>query len=788
MISSILLGNSDWRVKRRKSKKTKRPWNSIGYLTLLSQEVKINTNLIIIMNTRQMLKYQCQYLACTFSLVSNSTDFSIFKAFLSRRKSKYFKFVCFFILILKYLAIFVKTKTSLIKKALQQLERQVKYADKLTSFLVIMWLLLFACAHFNALKAADEKMDSIMQTDSINHSVFDSIFNMSLDVLYSNPDSSRIIAYKAIEQASIDSGVNLIRALNLLGATHNLQSNFTKALDIYQDALKLSNKLKDTLRTANIYNNIAVTNLKIGNYQIALDYLHEAMVYYQAIGDVKSRNKTLSNIGLLYMDINNYEKAGQHFYESLQNYEKVHDSIGIANAFANLGILYHNMNNTDSALYYMDKSIELNKKLKNFYGLCVALGGQASLYLSNNNYDLAIKKNQQSLKIAKQIHHSYQTAMAHLGLAEAYAKSGLRTEGRIYADSAMEIAEQQGNKKLQLEAHKLYSLLFELSKSYDKSLEHYKKFITLEKELINQTKLHEIYNLEIEYLNQSKEIQQLEIQRQELLISRKNNTIIFIMVAFVLFMAGSYLFYLNNNHRRKANHQKAIMALNEKKSRAAIEAEIRERERIGQDIHDGLGQMLSVARLNISTLQQKANLSEGQKIQLLSTTLHSVDEAFYELRNISHNLAPSVLSSKGFIGALRDLVNQINQSKHITVYLEEYGLNGKLDGIVENTLYRAVQELVSNTIKHAGTKEIFIQIVKSEKEINLMVEDHGIGFNIELATLNPGSGLNNIRSRIENINGNLYIDSMPGRGSIISIIIPLKKSTYVKRNHKSINN
>ncbi len=287
--------------------------------------------------------------------------------------------------------------------------------------------------------------------------------------------------------------------------------------------------------------------------------------------------------------------------------------------------------------------------------------------------------------------------------------------------------------------------------------------------------MHQIYNLEIEQMSLAREIQQLEIQRQDLLLSKKNNIIIFIIVAFILIIAGLYLVHLNYKHRRNVNLQKTIVSLTEKKSRAAVEAEIQERKRIGQELHDGLGQMLTVARLNISVLQQKAFLSEQRKNELLDAVINSVDQAFYELRDISHNLAPSVLIEKGFAGALKELVDQINQSRHLKVQLEMYGLNGELDEIIENTLYRAVQELLNNAIKHAHATTFFLQIVKGEKEITLMVEDNGKGFDMDDAFIMPGGGLYNIRSRVENINGNIFIDAMKNRGTIVTIVIFLNK-------------
>ena len=114
-----------------------------------------------------------------------------------------------------------------------------------------------------------------------------------------------------------------------------------------------------------------------------------------------------------------------------------------------------------------------------------------------------------------------------------------------------------------------------------------------------------------------------------------------------------------------------------------------------------------------------------------------------------------------------------------------YGIKDALDTLIENTLYRAVQELLNNAIKHANATNFFLQIVKGDHEITLMVEDNGKGFNMDDTLIMPGGGLYNLRSRVENLNGNIFIDTMESRGTIVTIVISLnntelKNTNYVK--------
>lgn len=155
--------------------------------------------------------------------------------------------------------------------------------------------------------------------------------------------------------------------------------------------------------------------------------------------------------------------------------------------------------------------------------------------------------------------------------------------------------------------------------------------------------------------------------------------------------------------------------------------------------------------------------------------MKTIDDAFDEVRNISHNLAPSLLSERGLKGSLKSISDRVNQSTTLKMTYDTFGLNGKLDNIIENTLYRTIQEIVNNTIKHAGATKLFIQITQGDDEISLMAEDDGKGFNYEEIEKHSSYGLTHMKSRIENLNGSMFIDSNPGRGTIVNILIPVRQ-------------
>ena len=612
---------------------------------------------------------------------------------------------------------------------------------------------------------------------------FDELVVRSKDLQISNPDSSRALALEALLFRNPLETDEEIQVLNLIGVSYFIQSKYDKALDHYLKGLSLAIKEDNAQLIAFLYNNIGIVNLHTGNYTDAMKHFMKAIDYYSKANYGNTNLNAINNLGMLYAKIENYEKAQIYFDQAVEGYTADRDSIGVSIAFSNKGSMFLKKESPDSALVYLNKSIELLEKSRNKYALSLTYAEVAKTYFFIQDDERALHYYTKSKERAKEIDHLYQKSNALLGLARVYLRNQEYDLALKEATKAKELGNKLSNQKIIYESLDILSQIYEQIGDYESSLVHFRKSVYLKEGILNQSELHQIYNMEIQALSDAKEIQQLEIKRQELLLSRKNATIAFIIVAFLLAMAGLYLLYRNRQYYQLAKHQKDILELTEKKSRAAIDAEIQERKRIGQELHDGLGQMLSVARLNISALQQKQGLSEERKHELMQRAMNSVDQAFIGVRDISHNLSPAVLTEKGLPGALKDLVEQVNKSSQLQVSLETYGLNGTIDNLVENTLYRAVQELLNNAMKHAGAHVLNIQIVKNEGGITLIVEDDGKGFDLNTTICSPGGGLSNLRSRVENLNGDLFIDTVPGRGTIINIVIPIKENN----NAKSVN-
>ncbi len=605
--------------------------------------------------------------------------------------------------------------------------------------------------------------------------------------LHSNPNRARELAQHTLDTLKPWQLFIEVELLKHIGSTYALETNFAEALRYYSIALKKAEAINYEEQIADIHNNIGGTNFSIKNYKVALVHFTEAINFYEESGNEMKKAGALNNIGSLYHELGNLEKAKKSFEAAMQSKINIADTIGMTAVLNNIALIYLDMGKPAIALEYLDESIRLAYIVDNMYGLCNSYENLGRIYISINKPVDAIAAYSISRGMAIEINQPYHYAHATLGIAKAQLLLNNSQAALSLTDSVMQMATESDNLYLKNETHLVLSNIYKHIGQFKSSLEQYVLYVETSGQLLNQSIIHQIYDFELNNLSQANKLQQLEIERKELVINKKNYLLLFTIVIFILTVTGLYLIYLNHRNRQHVKLQQTIIELTEKKSHAAVKAEIQERKRIGQELHDGLGQLLSVAGLNISVLQKKKIISEERRSELLELAMRSVDEAFNEVRNISHNLAPSLLSERGLTGALKNLSDQVNKTNKLQLHCETFGLNGRLNSLVENTLFRAAQEILNNTIKHSNASKLSMQVAQGNNEITLMAEDNGYGFDIHEVNFQDGNGLANMKTRIENLNGNLHIDSTPGRGTIISIVIPLKSTENVKPIHQSIS-
>ena len=288
--------------------------------------------------------------------------------------------------------------------------------------------------------------------------------------------------------------------------------------------------------------------------------------------------------------------------------------------------------------------------------------------------------------------------------------------------------------------------------------------------LFNLEKTKEIQRLNSQYETARKEQQ---IQSQQNRIRMQNYLMAGIGVLVVLGLMLAFSYYKRYRLKQESQLQAEILKQQELKARAILEAEENERQRIAKDLHDGVGQMMSAAKMNLSAIESELSFTDPKQKESFDKAISLVDESCKEVRTVSHIMMPNALLRNSLGNAIHEFVNKLsNKTMQVHVYTE--GLDEKLDTNVETVLYRVIQECVHNAMKHAQATNLDISLIRDKDGISGTVEDNGKGFDPADKENFEGIGLKNIITRIEYLRGTVDFDSAPGRGTVIAMHVPLQ--------------
>ncbi|MCF6298016.1 MAG: histidine kinase [Flavobacteriaceae bacterium] len=298
----------------------------------------------------------------------------------------------------------------------------------------------------------------------------------------------------------------------------------------------------------------------------------------------------------------------------------------------------------------------------------------------------------------------------------------------------------------------------------------------------NQNK-KEINELEVQYNTLQKENQihllekeqikkEIEINRQKEL---KINLLIGFLVILIPVVAILYMYYQKlqtqsklNKIQEEVNQQKVSGLLKDQELeliKADIEGQDKERKRIAQELHDSIGGNLASIKLQLSNTAK-----DNENYRLITK---QIDDTYNQVRDLSHNLTPKKFNENAFTTLVSQYIKNIEKDNKTNITFSPHP-EKEVNAIAEKLkveLYKIIQELLTNTFKHANANQIDIHLNKLDNTLKLLFEDDGDGFNVQNSK--KGVGLNNIKSRLDVLSGTMNIDSLPNRGTVIDIDIPI---------------
>ncbi|MCP9199033.1 sensor histidine kinase [Gramella sp. GC03-9] len=539
-----------------------------------------------------------------------------------------------------------------------------------------------------------------------------------------------------VDTTQLDASENA-RYYLLTAQLHSLKNNADDSYQNFLIAKKKYTALDSLEQAAKI--NLQIIPLLTSSRNKDLDpqpYMDEYLEYAREKNDPAMLAKAYMQLGTIFINTD-VQRTIQYYKQAKRENLKTGDSLMNAKIHHNLGVAFGEMTpEKDSAMYHYEIALKEYKKR----GLTDFIS-----YIYNNK-----------ASIFKQI-REYDSAIAYYKKAEAIASKEFEKENKRLLYNHMANA---------------YELKGDFENAY--------KYLDLEKKYqdsIQQSEQNKaMLDIQTKYEVEKKENENLRLKQNRIWLLGALATLLLILLV-------ALLAYKNIRSKKKiiekeveVQKQKLENLLKQQELAgidAMIEGQEKERQRIANDLHDNLGSLLATLKLHFQNMKVRKDRLKEEEDRLIHQTDMLLEEAYQEVRNIAHTKNAGVHAQEGLLPAVKNFASKVSASNKLIIEVEDNGMDERLENSLEILIFRIIQELITNVIKHAEASEASISITHHGDEISIMIEDNGKGF--EPANLKPkeGMGIYSIQKRVEHRGGTVDVESIPGKGTSVIINMPV---------------
>ena len=548
-----------------------------------------------------------------------------------------------------------------------------------------------------------------------------------------------------------------------------LSENFDECQSTAVAGAALAEQLKDYHSLSELKKTIGLSWYFKGAYDSAAAYYYQALDIAKAANAPLQKAAVLNELGKLYRKTKDLDRALQMYDEAFAIYKDLNNETEMATILNESGVVFEYKADYAEAIKRYKSSLAIREKLNDDVGKAYSYNFLGDIYTLQKNFAEAENYLLQSLALRRQIKDSFSIALSHGDLGYLYKEQGKFEKAMEQYNLSNKIAVDMGYADLKLSNYKELSAIAEKKGDFTLSLDYFKKHTSLKDSIYSAEKMKQIEQLNAKYQTDKNE-QLLVLQKAE--ITKKNYLLWGLALAVALLILAGIIFYRKRQLQNKMNLQSAVMKQQDLATKAVINAEESERKRIAADLHDGVGQMMSAVKMNLSAIENEIPFKDDVQKLNFERLMGLVDESCKEIRSVSHQMMPNALLKNGLASAVKEFLDKIN-NRIIKINLHTEGLNERLDSNTETVLYRVIQECVNNVIKHSGANNLDIALLKDTDSIAATVEDNGCGFDTTDKQKFEGIGLKNIASRIEFLKGSVDFDSSPGKGTLVAIHVPM---------------
>lgn len=660
-------------------------------------------------------------------------------------------------------------------------------------FLLLTAALLFCSLHAESQHPVEDSLQQVIRDSKADTARVDALLALANQLLKKNNPGAPVL--EKLEQArelSLKSGYHtgILQSLLAIGNVHRGNSDWAGSMEAYNELIRYSKTVSlDSLRkrsTMMAFNNLGNIFNSNGDFNNALSYRFKALeiaeilmpenvnglaiIYLNIASDYRQLKMPAKGLEYLKKTAAFFPKLTgrmkmEYFYESYQSYIS-YDSIPQATGL--LDSIQNGLNNFDLT----------ERQQTDFALMLFKLKGNHALDIQDNPA-VAMSSYREALHLAKSIGNfrEHTEALNYIGFTHFRLKQ--YPEAIRFLNEAYDSAKNQSLKNMRFKIAYNLAEAYTASGEYAKAYPFLKESRDLQMEIYNDEKSEELNFLEAKYNHEKaeKEISNLRLSNteKELAVTKRNRLILIggILTAALLLIMG--LLYRSVRQKSllaekdRKLQQDQILFLERQQQVVSLQSMVNgqetERTRIAKDLHDGLSGLFSTVKMYFSTLQHEKE--ELKQNPTFTKSIELIDSAADEIRRIAHNMMPEVLMKLGLTHAIQDMCSNISAGKLLQVRLQTYGLEKRMNASTEIMLYRIVQELLNNIMKHAQASSALIQFNRDGNRLMVTVEDNGRGFRLEESEGHQHAGLDTIRSRVSYLNGNIIIDSQKDIGTTV---------------------
>ncbi|EPR74465.1 two-component sensor histidine kinase [Winogradskyella psychrotolerans RS-3] len=579
----------------------------------------------------------------------------------------------------------------------------------------------------------------------------DSLSNVYAEYLHTKPQIAEEAAVQWLKESRrLNLNLQEARALYALGNLGNITGDYKSTINYTYKAIALLKKSNTEKGLAACYNILASAYKSLGEYPKAIDNFMECLRYARLTNSQTQEANAYQNIATLYLLQKDYKKSAENLDRAADLYRSIGDDDGVLTTLFNFANILKEEGKFDQAREHYQTVLEYRIKEGNKAVVAYININLSQMLVVEGKCREAIIALEKTLVLLEELkfHSDIAIVLNDLGLCES--KLGNTKSAINYFQRALAIGEKQSLFQYKSDIYKNLAQLYQKENNYKKALEFHQKGVasvadqnSLDKEKY-VVKIQERYETElkeakIQLLEKEQKLSEAELQKVELTVKRQKlirNVLIagFTLVLFTLIVLR--LFYI-----QRLRVQKELSLQQEENAKQQInkmindhklsvieryqEGQEEERSRLAREIHDGIGSDL--ASIKIAFEHYAEYHEEDVKSKRIAT---AISNACIDLRSLSHQLHPLSFSKIGFTSFLSDFIDQIIKKSNIkiqTFFFPREDIDLLPDELLAD-VYRIVQELINNILKHAEASHVDVQLTKHKDHLNIVVNDDGIGF------------------------------------------------------------